>query len=94
MCEDCLSLKDKLSQLFANANSIANLMNLDLSEEEKDFVYSVADGLTTKFVINCIEGRCSIQQMIDWPVDKLEDLVDRELLRIQDICRRLGIKYP
>jgi hypothetical protein len=90
-----VSLKEKVGQMNGLGIKLANTIehNPDLFElltsDETDTIYGVADGLTEEFVMQRIEGRCSLQAMLDWSCDKLEGFVDTRLKELHNIGEKL-----
>ena len=79
------SLEDKIWYMYKASLYIEEIINqheIPLSEEELDTVYGHLDGLTEDFFMRHIEGRCSLQAMLDWSLERLETLA---IIRCKEI---------
>lgn len=88
------SLFDKVGTM----NMLGNKIHLKLVElgvcpftdEETDEIYAVADGLTEEWVMNTIEGRCSLQRTLDWGVERIENYVDEKIKTLKNYLQKLN----
>ena len=92
------SMQDKMIKMHMIAFEIENIMtdsnkigidesNIKMNEHEMDLLYCILDGLTEKFIMDRMTGHCSLQAMLDYPVEKLENIIDTditELVKIND----------
>lgn len=92
------SMEDKMIKMHLIAFQIEDVMtdnnkigidqsDLKLSENEMDLLYGILDGLTEKYIVDRVTGHCSLQAMLDNPIEKLESMIDIkivELLKIND----------
>lgn len=85
------SLKQKIgemNQLGFKCDVYLRTNNHNATEDEVDEIYSVADGFIEKFVMNTLEGKCSLQQMQDWSCERLENLVDSKIKFLKDFLQK------
>lgn len=85
------SLKEKIGQMNGLGLDIAAFFDKhedigqQLTFEESEFIYGVADGLCEDYVMRTLEGKCSLKQFLT-PVEDLEAYVDErisELIKVQ-----------
>lgn len=86
------SLKAKVIQMNLASWKILDA-KLPMSETEEEEIYAIADGLTANMIDRLITGRCSLQNILDWPVTRIEDLINSKLNLCNQILKRGGIKY-
>lgn len=85
------SLKDKIgemNQLGFKCDVYLRTNNHNATEDEVDEIYAVADGLTEKFVMDTLEGNCSLQRMLSWSCERLENLVDSKIKFLKDFLQK------
>lgn len=92
------SMEDKMIKMHLIAFQIEDIMTdnnkigideseIKLTENEIDLLYAILDGLTEKYIMDRVTGYCSLQAMLDNPIEKLESIIDikiAELLKIND----------
>ena len=88
------NLKDKIWYMYKASLYIEEMVNqykIPLTDTELNTVYGHLDGLTEDFFMRHIEGRCSLQAMLDWSLERLETLAITRCKEIRAI--RLKVKY-
>lgn len=60
----------------------AAVLIANMDEDDSDTVFGYADGLSQKYLMARITGRCSIQAMIDFDVAQYEAKVDNDILTL------------
>lgn len=86
MATETMSISDKLRKAYILSNMIVDhkpriKMGTDMSNK----VYAYADGLIHEYFRKHIEGRCSIQAMIDFDMDKEEQKLDKDITDFQEV---------
>lgn len=61
---------------------------LALSDNDNDFVWRIRDGLTEKFIFNCLEGKTSLKNIINYGVDELEEYILANINRLKKIYQK------
>lgn len=88
------SLHDKVGKMNWLGSQIhyklIELNSSPFTDEETNEIYAVADGLTEEWVINTIEGRCSLQRTLDWGLERIENYVDEKILKMQNYLQKLN----
>jgi len=87
------SLKDKIGEMNQLGFKCdfylrSEFYNDDATKDEIDEIYAVADGLTEEFVVNTLEGNCSLQRMLDWSCEKLENLADNKIKFLKEFLQK------
>lgn len=87
---DAPSLREKIGEMHDLSFQIVDNKDLaqSLNKKDADLVYGIADGLTEKFIMDRINGRTSLQAMLDWPPGKLEKLVDDNIDELKTILKQ------
>lgn len=86
------SLKDKIGEMNqlgfkCDIYLRSEFYDDDATEDDVDEIYAVADGLTEKFVMDTLEGNCSLQRMLSWSCKRLENLVDSKIKFLKDFLQ-------
>lgn len=86
------SLKDKIGEMNQLGSKCdiylrSEFYDDDATEDDVDEIYAVADGLTEKFVMDTLEGNCSLQRMLSWSCERLENLVDSKIKFLKDFLQ-------
>ena len=66
--------------------------NLVMSDDETDMIYAIIDGLTEKYIMDRITGHCSLYEMINNPIEKLEKIIDNKIIELLQIANKYGIE--
>ena len=93
-----LDIEESLYEKVGTMNMLGNQIHYKLVEletcpftdEETDEIYGVADGLTEEWVMNTLEGRCSLQRTLDWGVERVEHYVDEKILTLKKYLQKLN----
>ena len=83
-----LSLEVAYEEIAPNGSLLTPRSNL--ADEEAEVVYGWADGLNHKYYEKHVTGQCSIQAMIDFDIDKFEQTVVEDIVKMQIILARVG----
>ncbi|MFA5043112.1 MAG: hypothetical protein WC567_03885 [Kiritimatiellia bacterium] len=62
-----------------------------MSEDEWNLISAHADGLIQKYINNQMDGRCSLQNMINFDIVAFEDKIKKEIVIMQSILNKLGM---
>jgi len=90
------SLYEKVGQMNSLGLNIALFLDTSessyelLSDDDRETIYSVADGLAEEFVMTNIEGRCSLGSMLKNTPETLENYVDAKIQRLTMIKNLLS----
>ena len=68
------------------------LLKLDNFDIRSDVLYAVVDGLTEKYIMDRVTGHCSLQAMLDNPIEKLESIIDTKIVELLEINGRYNFK--
>lgn len=66
--------------------------NKIMTDNEIDMLYSITDGLTEKYIMDRITGHCSLQAMLDNPVEKLESIIDKKIIELLNMAKKYEIE--
>lgn len=87
------SLEDKVGEMnglgFEIFDDILKGDQEPLTEEEGNVLFPVVDGLAEGYVMMHIEGRCSLQAMLDNTPEVLEKYVDDKISFLKALKSRL-----
>ena len=97
------SMQDKMIKMHMIAFEIENIMtdsnkigidesNIKMNEHEMDLLYCILDGLTEKFIMDRMTGHCSLQAMLDNSVEKLESIIDTDIVELLKINDRYNLR--
>ena len=97
------SMQDKMIKMHIIAFEIENIMTdsnkigidesiLKLTDDEMDLLYGILDGLTEKFIMDRMTGHCSLQAMLDNPPEKLESIIDTDIMELIKINEKYNLK--
>ena len=97
------SIQDKMIKIHIIAFEIENIMTdsnkisidesiLKLTDDEMDLLYGILDGLTEKFIMDRMTGHCSLQAMLDNPPEKLESIIDTDIMELIKINEKYNLK--
>jgi len=97
------SIQDKMIKMHIIAFEIENIMTdsnkigidesiLKLTDDEMDLLYGILDGLTEKFIMDRMTGHCSLQAMLDNPPEKLESIIDTDIMELIKINEKYNLK--
>ena len=97
------SMRDKMIKMHMIAFEIENIMtngnkisvndsNIKLTDTEIDLLYCILDGLTEKFIMDRMTGHCSLQAMLDYPVEKLENIIDTDIIELVKINDKYNLR--
>ena len=97
------SMQDKIIKMHIIAFEIENIMtngnkisvndsNIKLTDTEIDLLYCILDGLTEKFIMDRMTGHCSLQDMLDNPPEKLENIIDTDITELIKINDKYNLK--
>ena len=101
----CESMQDKIYKMHHIAFQIELIVsncynenikeyvinNLTMTEAETDIIYAIVDGLTEKYIMDRITGHCSLQAMLDNPIEKLEKIVDLKIIELLNMAKKYDI---
>jgi hypothetical protein len=79
-----------MNWLALSLESLVNKHHSDLTNEEKDEWCVVADGLTEEWVMDHINCRCSLNEMIKYSLEDLEKIVDSKITFLLEFGRKLN----
>ena len=95
--QDVASLKDKMTEATRLAFQCAykNITPDGYFHEEKkvdlpDEVWAWADGLTQEYYMKQMEGRTSIQNIIDFDIEKAEQQIDKDIELFKQTLEKVG----
>ena len=97
------SMQDKIIKMHMIAFEIENIMtdsnkigidesNIKMNEHEMDLLYGILDGLTEKFIMDRMTGHCSLQAMLDNPPEKLENIIDTDIIELVKINDKYNLR--
>ena len=97
------SMRDKMVKMHMIAFEIENIMtnsnkisvndsNIKLTDTEIDLLYCILDGLTEKFIMDRMTGHCSLQDMLDNPPEKLENIIDTDIIELVKINDKYNLR--
>lgn len=97
------SMQDKMIKMHMIAFEIEKIMtdsnrigidesNIKLSDDEIDLLYCIIDGLTEKYIMDRVTGHCSLQAMLDNPIEKLENIIDIKIVELLKINEKYDFK--
>lgn len=91
------SLKEKIGEMNYLGLRLAGLIDKNeidynsLTDNESELIYAVADGLSEEYVMRNIEGRCSINSMLNNSLEKLEAYVNNRIQELTAIFTKYTI---
>ena len=53
------------------------------NQDDRDFMCAYADGLTQGWFTNIMTGHCSIGAMLLWPIEKVEEKYENDVIRME-----------
>lgn len=77
------------------ANEHADELEQVIGNEGMDRYWSIADGLEEEWIMNRIDGRCSLKAMMETSIEDIEVRVDGNiglLCNIRDIIEKHGVE--
>lgn len=97
------SMEDKLDRMHFIAFQIQDIVQSfnektcnyeikNLNDDESDLLYAIVDGLTVKYIIDRLTGKCSLQAMLDSPIEKLEKIIDDEIVGLLEIAKKYNMQ--
>jgi len=97
------SMQDKIIKMHMIAFEIENIMtdsnkigidesNIKMNEHEMDLLYCILDGLTEKFIMDRMTGHCSLKAMLDNPPEKLENIIDTDIIELVKINDKYNLR--
>ena len=97
------SMQDKIIKMHMIAFEIENIMtdnnkigidesNIKMNADEMNLLYCILDGLTEKFIMDRMTGHCSLQDMLDNPPEKLENIIDTDITELIKINDKYNLK--
>ena len=86
------SINEKLQKLYELSCNLAYVDHCKVVDTDKlygkaisDIIWSIVDGLYSQWVCNMIEGRCSLQAMIEFDLSTVEKQIDDRIEKLQNI---------
>lgn len=81
-----------LSKSYNEISKEYEINNKIMPDNESDMLYAVVDGLTEKYILDRVTGHCSLQDMLDNPIEKLESIIDTTIVELLEINGRYDFK--
>ena len=54
-------------------------------------LYAIVDGLTEKYILDRVTGHCSLQDMLDNSIEKLESIIEAKIVELFNISKKYNI---
>jgi len=81
------SLEEKLIEMNKIAIQLEKVS--DLSEKDKNFVWFISEGFAEKFILDRINCRCSLSEILRYSFHDLEIYVKEKIQKLKNLKRRL-----
>ena len=81
-----------VSKSYNKISKKYEINNKIMPDNESDMLYDILDGLTEKYIMDRINGHCSLQAMLDNRVEKLESIIDTNIVELLEINGKYDFK--
>lgn len=87
-----MTLKTKINKMQEIAETMVDAMQKEpkhITEEHKERFWAIADGLTARYFMDTINGKCSIERQLITD-DVLDDAIRREIAFLKGLKKLLN----
>ena len=87
------SMQDKMDKMHLISFEIIDVINENsMTDDELDMLYDILDGVIEKFIMDSMTGHCSLQDMLDNSPEKLESIIDTDIMELIKINEKYNLK--
>ena len=80
-----------VSKSYNEISKEYEINNKIMPDNESDMLYAVVDGLTEKYILDRVTGHCSLQDMLDNSIEKLESIIEAKIVELFNISKKYNI---